>query len=258
MRSGTFPWCRNCSIRPKANRQAGGSAPRLVDSTMRGARLERPAAALPFPPAVLFHRAVHGDPRPAVEHQATGARQPPAAGAGRDEHLAQTQSAGLPDGLLRPVQPGPVHHCGLQQSLLQPAARPAARAEPDPAVPDPVRRAVPPRHPGAPGDPRAALRTLRALPADGAGLRSRLLHGRTDAAGQLHRQPWRTRPGYLRLLQPGDPDHRGLRRHPGDQPAGAPAGRQRRSDRGPVHRPRRGPQPDPDERQRGGLIIKLG
>ena len=32
----TFPWCRNCSIRPKANRQAGGSAPRLVDSTMRG------------------------------------------------------------------------------------------------------------------------------------------------------------------------------------------------------------------------------
>lgn len=40
--------------------------------------------------------------------------------------------------------------------------------------------------------------------------------------------------------------------------AGAPAGRQRRSDRGPVHRPRRGPQPDPDERQRGGLIIKLG
>ncbi|WP_235592511.1 hypothetical protein [Pseudomonas aeruginosa] len=59
-------------------------------------------------------------------------------------------------------------------------------------------------------------------------------------------------------LVPGDPDHRGLRRHPGDQPAGAPAGRQRRSDRGPVHRPRRGPQPDPDERQRGGLIIKLG
>ena len=47
---------------------------------------------------------------------ATGARQPPAAGAGRDEHLAKTQSAGLPDGLLRPVQPGPVHHCGLQRS----------------------------------------------------------------------------------------------------------------------------------------------
>ncbi|MDF5977483.1 hypothetical protein P4114_02475 [Pseudomonas aeruginosa] len=52
---------------------------------------------------------------------------PPAAGAGRDEHPAQTQSAGLPDGLLRPVQPWPC--TPLRTSAVPtPACRPACCA----------------------------------------------------------------------------------------------------------------------------------
>lgn len=128
---------------------------------------------------------------------------------------------------------GPCMTTADQQSLSN-AAQALLRMSLIPLWPDPDCRAFRcVRRPAELGDPRVASATAPGT--GGAGL-SLASHGRIDAVGQLHCQLLCTWPDTFCLLRLADPDHRGYGIPKTFNRAGAPAGRCRRSDRGPVHR----------------------